>query len=171
MSQRTRPLATDDTAEAFLVDAERRLRRAFIAAYGTQRAADATAEALAWAWEHRGRLADMENPVGYLYRVGQSRTRLRSTPSVLPEPAAVGLPDIEPALVPALRALPDTQRTAVWLVHACGWSYAECAIAMDVSVSAVGTHVSRALAALRKTIGAGLSADAGTTGAKETNDA
>jgi DNA-directed RNA polymerase specialized sigma24 family protein len=90
----------------------------------------------------------MENPAGYLYRVGQSRTKARKE-GVLPSPAAVGLPDIEPALVPALLAPPETQRTAVWLVHACGWSYAECAAAMEVSVSAVGTHVSRALAALR----------------------
>jgi len=34
-----------------------------------------TAEALAYAWENWDRLSSMKNPVGYLYRVGQSRAR------------------------------------------------------------------------------------------------
>ena len=33
----------------------------------------ATAEALAWGWEHLDRLRTMENPAGYLYRVGYRR--------------------------------------------------------------------------------------------------
>lgn len=90
----------------------------------------------------------MENPVGYLYRVGQSRTRARRA-VLLPPPADLGVPDVEPMLVPALLELPETQRIAVWLVHGCDWSYREVADAMDVSVSAVGTHVGRALARLR----------------------
>ena len=40
---------------------------------------------------------------GYLYRVGQSRTRTRKV-AALPAPEAVGLPDIEPALIPARNA-------------------------------------------------------------------
>ena len=90
----------------------------------------------------------MDNPVGYLYRVGQSRTRRRRR-GLLPAPEEVAMPDFEPALVPALRELPDTQLTAVWLVHACGWTYAETAEAMGVSTSAVGTHVKRAMHRLR----------------------
>ena len=93
----------------------------------------------------------MTNPVGYLYRVGQSRSRPRRVP-VLPAPAEIGVPEIEPGLVPALLRLPDTQRTAVWLVHACGWSYAEVAEAMGTTVSTVGNHVSRALERLRDSL-------------------
>ncbi|MBK5223683.1 MAG: sigma-70 family RNA polymerase sigma factor [Acidimicrobiia bacterium] len=37
----------------------------------------------------------------------------------------------------------------MWLVHACGWTHAECAEAMSISASAVSAHVGRALAALR----------------------
>jgi DNA-directed RNA polymerase specialized sigma24 family protein len=137
-----------DEFSDFVADATPRLRRAFVAVRGIGGAADATAEALAYAWEHWDRIRLMDNPVGYLYRVGQSRTRTRRAPT-LPAPAELGLPDVEPGLVPALLALSVQQRAAVWLVHGCGWSYREVAEAMDVSASAVGTHVSRALEHLR----------------------
>ena len=131
---------------------EPRLRRAFLATRGVDGAADAVAEALAWGWEHRSELIAMENPAGYLYRVGQSRTRPRPR-FELPPPTEVGLPDIEPALIPALLALPETQRTAVWLVHACGWSYADAAAALETSSSMIGNHVTRAMAKLRAELG------------------
>lgn len=91
----------------------------------------------------------MANPIGYIYRVGQSRTRRRQTP-ILPSPEAVGLPDIEPALIPALLRLSEAQRAAVWLVHACQWQYAEVAEALNTTTSMVGNHVSRGLARLRQ---------------------
>ena len=37
--------------------------------------AEVTAETMAWACEHLDELAEMENPAGYLYRVGQSQAR------------------------------------------------------------------------------------------------
>jgi DNA-directed RNA polymerase specialized sigma24 family protein len=132
----------------FVDDIEPRLRRAYIGWCGVDAAHDATAEALAWAWEHWERVRWMTNPAGYLYRVGQTRTRERKE-GRLPAPADLGLPDVEPDLVPALRALPDQQRAAVWLVHACGFTYAECGDAMGISASAVGTHLRRGLDALR----------------------
>ena len=134
--------------ERFLADAERRLRRAYIAAYGIDRAADATAEALAWAWEHRERLTGMKNAVGYLYRVGQSRTRPRKRPD-LPRPESIGVPEVEPGLIEALRELPERQRVAVWLVHACEWTHREVAEALGVSTSSVSTHVARGTERLR----------------------
>ncbi len=137
-----------DDFEAFLASARQQLRRAFVASRGIDGAADATAEALAWAWEHREEVAQMANPVGYLYRVGMSRTRPRAVPT-LPTPVELGVPEVEPRLVPALLELPMQQRTAVWLVHGCGWRYREAAEAMGTSTSAVGTHVSRALEHLR----------------------
>jgi DNA-directed RNA polymerase specialized sigma24 family protein len=138
----------EDDFAAFVAAATPRLRRAFVGCRGITGAGDATAEALAYAWEHWPRIRLMDNPVGYLYRVGQTRTRPRRT-LFLPPPVDLGLPDVEPALVPALLELPVQQRTAVWLVHGCGWSYREAAAAMGVSASAVGTHVSRALDRLR----------------------
>ena len=143
--------AADDAFAAFVAEVEPRLRRAFVGWCGVDGAHDATAEALAWAWEHRTSLADLANPAGYLYRVGQSRSRSRKQ-GHLPSPADLELPSVEPGLIPALQSLPEQQRTAVWLVHGCGWTYGECAEAMSISASAVGTHVSRALDALRKTL-------------------
>jgi DNA-directed RNA polymerase specialized sigma24 family protein len=141
----------EDGFDAFYREAEPRLRRAFVGTHGIDRAADAAAEALAWGWEHREQLAEMQNPVGYLFRVGQSRTRPRRNPT-LPPPAQVGEPEVDPELVPALLRLTLPQRTAVWLVHGCQWRYVEVAQAMGISASAVGTHVSRGLESLRRSL-------------------
>ncbi len=135
--------------EAFAAEVRPRLVGAFVASRGVEGALDAAAEAIAYAFEHWDRVRVMGNPAGFLYRVGQSKTRQRREPA-LPTPAVVGVPEVEPALIPALLQLPETQRTAVWLVHACEWQYSEVAEAMGTSVSMVGNHVSRALEALRR---------------------
>jgi DNA-directed RNA polymerase specialized sigma24 family protein len=126
-----------DVFEEFVRAVEPRLRRALIGCRGIDLAQEGVAEALAFAWEHWTEVRTLDNPAGYLFRVGQSRTRRRSQPR-LPAPATLRIPDVEPALIPALLALPERQRTAVWLVHACGWTYAEVAEALGVSASAVG---------------------------------
>lgn len=140
--------------ETFVRGVRPRLLRAFAGCRGPQGAPDATAEAFVYAWEHWERVREMDNPAGYLYRVGLSRTRVRKRP-VLPPPDQLGLPDVEPGLIPALLGLPETQRTAVWLVHACQWRYAEVAAAMDTSVSMVGTHLSRGMERLRERLEVG----------------
>src|SRR5262249_19579169 len=72
-----------------------RLRRALVAAYGVDVGSDASADALAWAWEHRDELATMANPAGYLYRVGQSAARRYRPRAIrLPEPPAVAIDDV-----------------------------------------------------------------------------
>jgi DNA-directed RNA polymerase specialized sigma24 family protein len=89
---------------AFFALAEPRLRRAFVAAYGGERGREATAEALAWAWEHWSEVQAMDNPMGYLYRVGSSRTRGRRYRVVFARPEAADA-WIEPGLAGALGAL------------------------------------------------------------------
>ena len=59
---------------AFVAQVEPRLRRGLMAAYGSDRGREATAEALAVAWERWDQVRQMANPVGYLFRAGQSRT-------------------------------------------------------------------------------------------------
>jgi DNA-directed RNA polymerase specialized sigma24 family protein len=140
--------------DAFAATVSARLQRGFVVCRGVDGASDATAEAMAYAWQHWSRIEPMDNPAGYLYRVGLSRTRRRRRPLPrLPAPSSLELPDVEPKLIPALRRLPESQRIAVWLVHGCGWPYAEVAAALGIGVSTVGTHVSRALVSLRIELG------------------
>jgi RNA polymerase sigma-70 factor (ECF subfamily) len=134
--------------EEFVREARPRLLRAFAGCRAREGAGDAAAEALAYAWEHWEMVRGLDNPAGYLYRVGLSRTRARKRP-VLPLPEQLGLPEVEPALIPALLELPETQRTALWLVHGCQWRYAEVAEAMGTSVSMVGNHLRRGMDRLR----------------------
>jgi len=137
----------------FVRDAEPRLRRALLGAVGADRVEDAVGEALAYAFEHWARVEPMVNPVGYLYRVGQSKSRPRKRLRLFRrEP--VTLPNVEPGLSEALAALPESQRAAVWLAHGCDWSHSEIAETLDVSTSTVATHVSRGLARLRLEMGA-----------------
>lgn len=127
-----------------------RLRAGLVAAYGPDVGADAAAEALAYGFEHWDRIVQMDNPAGYLYRVGQTAARRELRPSgFLPARPSVGLPDFEPALAPALEALTESQRVSVVLVYALGWSQVDAAELMSIDVSTVRTHIARALSKLR----------------------
>lgn len=139
--------------DEFVRGAEPRLRRALLGAVGVERVDDAVGEALGYAYEHRARLDDMTNPIGYLFRVGQSRSRRRKPLRLFRSDESVHIPDVEPRLIGALQDLPDTQRIAVWLAHGCGWTHAEIADVLDVSPSTVATHVSRGLQRLRTELG------------------
>ncbi|MEM7140405.1 MAG: sigma-70 family RNA polymerase sigma factor [Actinomycetota bacterium] len=144
---------TDGRAIAMLLEeTERRLRRALPAAVGVEATPDAIAEALAWAWEHRDRVETLGNPHGYLYRVAvNAGRRVPRTPDLPPVDTA-SIPEVEPGLVPALAELSAMQRQCVWLVHACDWTYAETAEALEISASAVGTHLTRGMTRLRTAI-------------------
>jgi DNA-directed RNA polymerase specialized sigma24 family protein len=95
----------------------------------------------------------MPNPVGYLYRVGRSRTRDRRRPIVFgrddtPEPW------VEPRLAGALASLSERQRLAVVLVHGYGWTMAEFAELTGIRVTSVQNHLDRGLRRLRAALGA-----------------
>lgn len=141
-------IPTEEAFATFAAEAEPRLRRALVALRGPEDGRDAAAEALGWAWANWDRVEAMDNPIGYLYRVGQSRSRRRMH-GHLPAGATERVPEFEPALGPALAALSEAQRTAVVLVHGCQWTYQEVADALDITKSSVGTHVSRAMTHLR----------------------
>jgi RNA polymerase sigma-70 factor (ECF subfamily) len=143
---------SDEDFEDFVREAEPRLRRALIGAVGTDRVEDAVGEALAYAFAHWVDVKTMNNPVGYLYRVGQSRTR-RNKPLRMFRREPDSMPDVEPGLVDALAALPNAQRIVVWLAHGCAWSHQEIAEVLSTSTSTVATHVSRGLARLRSELG------------------
>jgi DNA-directed RNA polymerase specialized sigma24 family protein len=141
-----------DEFERFFADVEPGLRRALIARYGADRGREATAEALGYACEHWTRVGTMERPVGYLFRVGQSRTRRwrLSRRDAFPSPDVVEMPWIEPGLVGALNALSPRQRVAVVLVCGFGWQLREVADLLGVKTTTVQNHVERGLAKLRR---------------------
>ncbi len=151
----------DPTFENLVATAEPRLRRVLVAHHGPDIGPDLCAEVMAWAWENRERLDHLDNPVGYLYRVAQSRSRRyhrwRRTPSVAVAPER--LPDTDEGretilTLLALDALSPPQRVAVLLVKAHGWTYPEVAEVLGVPTTTVTNHVTRGLARLRTHLGA-----------------
>jgi RNA polymerase sigma factor (sigma-70 family) len=135
----------------FVIGTERRLLRALTAAYGDQRGHDATAAALGFAWEHRARVLAMDNPVGYLFRVGQSSVRHRRARPVFERPSEQER-RIEPGLTAGLASLSTRQRLAVMLVFGDEWTHAEVAELMGVDRSTVQRHLERGLVKLRKAL-------------------
>jgi DNA-directed RNA polymerase specialized sigma24 family protein len=142
-----------DHFEEFVRANEPGLRRALVAAYGGPAGREATAEALAYAWEHWERLAGVDNLPGYLYRVGQSRTRWRRAPVTFAPAVDYQEPVVEPGLARALASLSVRQRTAVVLVHGFGWTLREVAEHTGTQVTTVQNHLERGLAKLRHQIG------------------
>jgi DNA-directed RNA polymerase specialized sigma24 family protein len=142
-----------DGFPAFFAETEPRLRRALVAAYGPQRGREAAAEALAYAWQHWDDIRAMANPAGYLYRVGQSRTRPRLVPPLFPP-----LPDghdhwVEPELPAALEQLSERERVATVLIEGFDWTYREVAEMTDLSISSVQSYRERGLQKLRAALG------------------
>lgn len=130
------------------------LERALVARFGLHDGMEAAAVAVDYASREWSRLAVMDNPAGYLYRVGQSSARRihargRRLQPMVAAPVTVDHPvdiDLQRAL---MRMRPD-QRVAVVLVHAHGHSYANAAAVMGVPVTTVTNHVTRGLAQLRR---------------------
>lgn len=138
----------------FVENVGARLRQALITAYGPEVGAEATAEALAYAWEHWERIGSMDNPAGYLYRVGQSKSRwYRRRPTRLPEVPDASTPWVEPGLPKILQSLPRQQRVSVILCHGYGWTRVEVAELLGVTASTVQRHVDRGMSKLRSGLG------------------
>jgi RNA polymerase sigma factor (sigma-70 family) len=138
--------------EEFVAATEPRLRRALVAAYGPERGRDATAEALAYAWEHWHRLASVKNLAGYLFRVAQSKARQKRSV------ATFEVPDdpehlYEPNLMRALQSLSERQRLAVVLVHGFGWTLRDVADLIGAKPTTVHNHLERGLRRLRLALG------------------
>jgi DNA-directed RNA polymerase specialized sigma24 family protein len=128
--------ARGDRFTDFVEETEPRLRFALAAALGQELGREATAEALAYAWEHWEEIQPMDNPAGYLYRVGRSRGRFRRRRRVFAEVPSNHQPAVEPHLPRAVARL-------------CP----EVAELLGISVSAVNAHVQRALSKLRTALG------------------
>jgi RNA polymerase sigma-70 factor (ECF subfamily) len=134
--------------------------RAVIAATGDQHdAEDCTAEAFARSFHLWDRVQAHPAPSAWVVRtavnlhidrVRRGQRTLRLLPQLAGESttAAPELP-IDDALMDGLRGLPDRQREVVAYRVLLGLSSEETALELGISIGTVGTHLHRALAALR----------------------
>jgi DNA-directed RNA polymerase specialized sigma24 family protein len=139
--------------ERFVEEVGPRLGRALAAVYGFEDGRDATAEALTYAWQHWQRLQHIANLPGYLFRVGQSRSRRKRQP-VLFDVGGDAEHSFEPGLPKALAALSQRQRLAVVLVHGYGCTLREVAELTGIKPTTVQNHLDRGLLRLRSLLGA-----------------
>jgi RNA polymerase sigma factor (sigma-70 family) len=141
----------DDEFRVFVEEYEPRLHRAFVAKFGWDVGREATAEALAYAWEYWDKVHPMANPGGYLFRVGRSRVRRRRQ-------AELFVHDndqvhwYEPGLDSALRSLSERQRLAVVLVHGYAWTTREVADMTGLRITTIESHLERGIARLRRAL-------------------
>ncbi len=138
----------------FVREVEVRLRRALVAALGVEAGREAAADALTYGWEHWGRVSQMENPAGYLYRVGRSKGR-RYLARQVSFPVLASTEDdplVEPGLYKALSGLSERQRVCVMLVHGYGWKYDEVGDLLGIGPGTVHRHAERALTAVRSVL-------------------
>jgi RNA polymerase sigma-70 factor (ECF subfamily) len=146
-------LEAGERASDLVVQIEPRLRRALVARYGLDVGSEVAAEAIAWGVEHAEQLAAMQNPSGYLFRVGQTAARRwfrRRAPVVFPrEPQSSEDTDLPGDVFDELARLKPDHRVAVLLVHGYGFSYREVADLLEVTEAAVNNYVHRGLKALR----------------------
>ena len=142
------------TLAQFVPGARSALEQALVARFGLHDGMEAAAEAVAYGCEHWNRVQAMGNPVGYLYRVGESSAKRRGVRRRLREGVLVAEPSttdspVDIDLQRALARLTAPQRVAIVLVHAHGHTYADAARIMDMPVTSVTNHVNRGLARLR----------------------
>ena len=94
----------------------------------------------------------LANLPGYLFRVGQTRSRRRRQPVLFAVPDATEHA-FEPGLPAALASLSQRQRLAVVLVHGYGYTLREVAELTGIRPTTVQNHLTRGLSRLRATMG------------------
>jgi len=139
----------------FARTAEPRLRQALCSRFGVETGREATAEAMAVAWEHWSRIRTFDNPVGYLFGVGRNKARdsFRRRRVVLwstPDDTAHW---VEPGLPKALSLLSPNQRTVVLLLHCFEWTHSEVAALLGTSKTTIQNHAERGMTRLRRELG------------------
>jgi RNA polymerase sigma factor (sigma-70 family) len=126
-------------------------------------AEELTQDALVKVWERWGRVRELDDPVGYLYRTGMNLLRNRRRRVALAVRRAVRMvppPDDETrtvddrdAIVRALGRLTPAQRAALVLVDLVGLTSQEAGRALGVRPSTVRVLAARGRTTLRQQIG------------------
>jgi RNA polymerase sigma-70 factor, ECF subfamily len=131
------------------------LRLARTAGCSADEAADVVQEAAISAWRHREQRIGEFRP-WFLAIVHRRALRRRKPLPLLPafwSPRATEWPQeggIDPDLAAAMRALPQRQRTALWLRYGCDMSTTDTAGVLGTSETACKQLLLRARAALRR---------------------
>lgn len=143
--------------EDFYVSTASRVRRTLSVILGSaELAGEATDEAMARAFERWTRISRMENPAGWVYRVGlnwakrQMRRRSYDVPPGARPIATEDLPIPDPQLWDALDRLTTDHRTVLVLRYAEDWSVNQIADALNVATGTVKSRLHRALNELRE---------------------
>lgn len=141
----------------FYVGSRDRVGRALAVTLGdTDLAADSVDEAMARAYQRWSSVSRMDNPAGWVYRVGLNLARSRIRRLTRRRRLAVDAPArdvpepdvIEPAILHALQALPVDHRSVVVCRLLLGWSEAETAAALDIRPGTVKSRLYRATTTL-----------------------
>lgn len=140
--------------DEFLAVVRERLERALVARFGIDDGIEAADEAVAYALEHWERVGRMDNPAGYVFRVGQSYgSRLRrrwQRSSLLVDASTTTAVELDIDLQRALLRLSPEQRITVVLVHGHGHTYGEVAELLGVPTTTITNHLNRGRARLRR---------------------
>ena len=146
--------------DEFVALEARRVRQALVAFYGAEIGNEAADDAMAVAWERWHDIGVMDNPGGYVFRVGQTKARphvrWRARRDLFPVTDVADRSVDVSGLVDLLRALEGLdadQRTAVMLVKSFGYSHREVARLLAVSESVVNNLVHRGVLKLRSLMG------------------
>jgi len=148
----------------FHANYERLLRAMYLATGNRHEAEDLAQDAMARVLERWDRVREIEDPVGYVFRVALNRRRsllrrvavaIRRTPPSDSEPAIEPTTSVDDrdAIRRALRVLPDNQREALVLCDWLGMTDAEAGEVLRASAGAVRTRLHRARAAMRESLG------------------
>lgn len=133
--------------------------RALTATLNNQELArEATDEAMTRAYQRWSKVAQYDNPPGWVYRVGlnwalsrlrkQKREFLADAPPEQPVHQSFPDPDVENAL----RSLPVEARSLVVLRHLLDWSYEEIADSLGIPVGTAKSRLHRIMNDLRNTL-------------------
>ncbi len=150
----------------FVLASRDQLLRALRSHLSPDIAADVLADAYAYAWAHWSRIAELENPTAYVYRVAErcgyrmeSTKRLGSSVSIgfsVDEADAEWLRNQtvsdsygEGSVADLLQRLPHRQRGCVLLIHGYGWTYKQTAETLDLPLTTVTNEATRGMQKLR----------------------
>lgn len=117
-------------------------------------ASDAVDEAMVRAYQRWDAVSAMDNPAGWVYRVGlnYARSRLRRLKRYFTDDGQgiVSAPFVEPAIMRALGELSVDHRSVVVCRLLLGWSEAETAAALRIRPGTAKSRLHRALAILER---------------------